>query len=134
MFPSIGAKGPGALPLAFRYLSGTIFTPERYRRGTGEVPDGPLALFFVPEKLYFPVRFFFVRYEFLPERYRRLTVKNINPTGTLSAKKKSYRTSPIQIYVRPGVYLRLFMKKIQVLFFKSKNLRELRRFLNLVFF
>ena len=120
---SIGAKGPGALPLAFRYLSGTIFTPETYRRLTGRVPQHFISY----RKIFIgPVRFFFVRYEFLPERYRRLTVKNINPTGTLSAKKKSYRTSPVQIYIRPGVYFRLFMNKFQVLFFKSKNLRELR--------
>ena len=129
--PSIGAKGPGAPPEALRQLSGTIFAPESYRTAT---VGSPGLFFFVPEKYYCPVRFYFVRQEFVPECYRRLHVKNINPTGTLPAKIKSYRTSSVQIFVRPGVLFLLFLQKIQVLSLKSKKLRELRRFLNLVFF
>ena len=53
--PSIGAKGPVALPLAFRYLSGTIFTPERYRRGT----VGSLGIIFRTGKIIFSGTFFY---------------------------------------------------------------------------
>ena len=49
----------------------------------------------------------------------------IFPTGTLSDQKKSYRTFPVRIFIRPGVFVRYSLKKKQVLSFKSKNWREL---------